>query len=485
VDSLSAARLHFMGYERETSPFMDGLAAESVVFAHAFAPSNVTPRSVAATMTGLHYSHIHRDLFDQRLPFELTTLAEWFQAHGFRTTGFNTNPHLTASTGFAQGFDAYTDVPSLDAPKVTLEGLRAEVARSYAPTASREFVYIHTMDVHHPYLPPAPHDSLFAPEPYRGAAVVAGDLRRPNGELVFGNLPWFAQSQDVREEDVAYLSSQLDGAIHYTDNELPALLAALRFDPTTDLLLVSADHGDQVFEHGYWLHGRTLLPEEIQVPLIVRWDGFPPHTIDAAVGLVDWFPTFAELFSFAPPQGLVGRSLLAALRGEELREVNPVWRAFASEQIRPRPDEVRHGPQLLVGAKTRATLVEPSKPLVLGARPLEPEATHLLTLEYRLSRGALEVALVRGGRGGVLFEHRILRAEEGWHELRAKVRPPVEHVKLRLRATGRVEIRSPALRRLDLPELAIVPWSSAVEVEDAPPLPEEKKAALRALGYGD
>lgn len=324
IDSLSAERLHFMGYPRETSPWLDEFARESVVFEWAFSPSNVTPRSVASYLTGRYYSQLHRNLYDHRLPGEFTTLAEWFQANGFHTTGFNTNPFVVARKGYGQGFDTFHDLLPSGAPKATLEELVAEVRLLYTAGADREFIYVHTMDVHHPYRPPAPHGSAFAPPEYTGTAVVEGDLYTPEGKLVFANLPYFAESQDVDDEDIEYLLSQYEGAVHYTDRELSALLDALRYDPKNDLLLISADHGEQIFEHGYWLHGITMMPQEIHVPLLVRWDGFPASMVQTPVSLVDFFPTFAELFSLEPPQGLVGQSLLPALRGAPLAE-RPVY----------------------------------------------------------------------------------------------------------------------------------------------------------------
>ena len=180
------------------------------------------------------------------------------------------------------------------------------------------------MDVHHPYRPPAEHHAPFDRGPYSGSAVVRGHLKKPDGKRVFSNLPWFQASQRVATADIEQLLSLHEGAIHYTDALLPELLAALDFDPARDLLVISADHGEQFFEHGYLAHGRTLMPGEIHIPLLVRWDGFTARRVATPVGLVDWFPTFADLYGERAPDGLSGRSLLPALRGDSLPE-RPVY----------------------------------------------------------------------------------------------------------------------------------------------------------------
>ena len=570
IDSLSAQRLGFMGYSSPTSPRLDALAAESVVFENAYAPSNVTPRSVAASMTGRHYSQIQRDLYEQRLPPDFTTLAEWFQERGFRTTGFNTNPLLRAGTGFEQGFDAYHDLLPEERTKATLEELIAAVRESYRPTGGREFLYLHTMDVHHPYLPPDAHRQLFERAGYAGTAVKDGNLLRPNGSLVFGNLPYFRETQRVTTADIDHLLSLYEGAIHYTDRFLPDLLDALRYDSASDLLLLSADHGEQFFEHGYWLHGRTLMPEEIHVPLLVRWDGFPRHAISTPVSLVDWFPTFAELFGAAAPEGLAGRSLLPGLAGDRLasepvyseghiydangaavvadghlywlctdntkltpwlewpysealcdlesdppcqndlladssdnadaaeharlgdrlntvlREINPVWRNFSRQAVRPPDAGVPHGPQLLEHAPPSVSLAAAAPDLVLRASLDEPNDFHLLTLEYRLSSGEMHVALEDAAAGGVLYRHRVLYPSRQWRTLRARLRPGAPELTLRVgaEAGGEVELRSAELHHLIIPEIPIYVWPDAARLrETKAPLSPDEVERLRALGY--
>ena len=570
IDALSAKHLHVRGYERETSPFLDSLAAQSVDFALAIAPSNVTPRSVGAYMTGRYFSHLQRDLRSLVLPSGFPTLAEWLREHGFRTVAFNENPLITERKGFARGFDLYVDLLPSGSPKADLDALIAAVERSYAPSAGREFVYVHTMDAHNPYLPPPPYDSMFVERPYRGRAVSKGNLLTRGGEFIFSNLPGFPGALGVSPEDVAFLRSQYDGAIRYTDAKLASLLAALHFDPDSDLLILSADHGEQLFEHGYWLHGRTLLPEEIEVPLLARYAGFAPRVVRQPVSLTDWIPTLAELFGFEPPPDQVGQSLLPVLRGGEaperavysgghphvawgaavvwrgylywlcadrsqlepwaewpydeflcdlsrdpgcstdlsasrselaaemnakLRQLNPIWREFESERVRPPEGPVERGPDRLSAAWRQALLeregeeeltLTPGTALLLQAHVHEPGHRYMLALDFRLRAGALALELRSARTGKVLWHQKRRYASDSWRSVRAALYPEDGDVVLALRLDegGDASVRSPGIWRVRVPELAVVPWEDAVATPTSARAPDAaEQQRLRALGY--
>lgn len=314
VDSLRADHLHSTGYDRQTSPWIDKMVPSSAVFESAYSPSNSTAFSVAATMAGRHYSLMDHDSHPPHIPADVVTLPSIFQNGGFRTFGWIANPVLIANgnAGFARGFDEWHKIIPKSAPKPTIDEVAEYVKRNYEQTEGTEFHYVHTMDVHEPYVPPMPFDRLW-PEHANTGAVNYGTMRQVDGRYVVSNLPYHSEGHGVRDTDIAFLTTQYDGAIRYTDTQLPALLNAIGYDPKTDLLILSADHGEQLFEHDFWGHGKSLYPGEINVPLLIRGPGITPGRYAQPVSLIDLFPTLCALFRLEPPDGIPGVSLLPTL----------------------------------------------------------------------------------------------------------------------------------------------------------------------------
>ncbi len=314
VDSLRADRLHFAGYERKSSPWIDELVHSSAVFDSAFSPSNSTGFSVAATMAGRHYSLLDHASHPPHIPGEFNTLPSVLQTDGFRTFGWITNAVLISNghRGYTRGFDEWHKIIPKSAPKPTIDEAIEYITQNYEPTEGPEFHYVHTMDVHEPYVPPMPFDRLW-PEHENTGAVNYGTMRQADGRFVLSDLPYHSEGHHVRDSDIAFLETQYDGTVRYTDTRLPALLSALGYDRHKDLLILSADHGEQLFEHDFWGHGKSLYPEEINVPLLIRGPGIVPGRYAEPVSLIDIFPTLCELFRLESPDSILGVSLLSTL----------------------------------------------------------------------------------------------------------------------------------------------------------------------------
>ena len=315
IDSLRADHLDYMGYERDTSPWLDVFAEQCANFRLAIAPSNVTRRSVAAYMTGKFGCKLMFQDPPLYLPLAETTLSELFGNAGYHSLAWVTPPKLVKGFGFEQGFDEYHVLLPKSAPKATIDEIIDHIRVNYTPGRGKEFIYVHTMDVHLPYRPPIPYDRLYA-LPYGRPVVREGAIYDGRGNYAHCNLPYFAVTQDVQQIDIDFVESQYDGAIRYTDEKLPELLEVLRYDPDSDLIVITADHGEQFFEHGYWGHSHLLFPEEIHVPLLVRYPGFVPGPRQGVVSLMDLWPTFADLLGAPHRSGLAGVSLVDVLRGK-------------------------------------------------------------------------------------------------------------------------------------------------------------------------
>ncbi len=330
VDSLRADHLGMHGYDRDTSPWLDALAERSVNFDWALSPSNETLVSVAAYFGGQPVSTMQPDGGPVQLPETVQTLAERLREEGFHTRALTANPKILPRIGYAQGFDDYRILTSPGVVKSSIDEMIEDLRASYRPTGGREFLYLHTMDVHHPYRPPVPFGGMFV-GPYDGKHTREGSLVESDGvTLARSTHEYWSESHDIQPRDVEFLIGLYDGAIRYTDSRLPELLAALEWDPKRDVLIVTADHGEHFFEMGWWTHFATLTPMEIRVPLILNYDGFKARRVQQPVGLIDLYPTILDLFGLAANTPLDGKSLVPALREER----DPAGEAYAETQPR-------------------------------------------------------------------------------------------------------------------------------------------------------
>lgn len=333
MDALRADRLGYHGHARSTSPNIDALAARGARFRHGYGTYPQTAPSVASLFTSLYPSaHRKTEASGATLAPEIETLAETFRSAGYRTASVATNPHLMPGLGYEQGFEHFVFVKGANPESMSAAELRGlagtelpdypgthtEVRRSQAAfygrgdaanqaaldwldgpgaTADPFLLYLHYMDVHSPYGPPAPYQRMFVEE--------EGRDRYCNG----------VPAVPVAPRDLAFLQSVYDGGIRYLDALVAELLAALaqrgRLENT--LVALVADHGDEFLEHGGLGHGGTLYRELLQVPFLLVGPGIPARDVDAPVSLIDLFPTLCELARVTPPSGLQGRSLVPLL----------------------------------------------------------------------------------------------------------------------------------------------------------------------------
>jgi len=315
VDSLRADRLGSYGYKGKSSPWLDELAAGSVRFDWAISPSNHTIRSVGGYFTGKPYTAIHPNAASIGIPDREDTLAEVLRDAGIRTVGWTSNLNLLAENGYTQGFREYRVLAPPGRAAAYIDDIIEDVRTNYTRSKVREFIYIHTMDVHLPYRPAHPFGVKFM-TPYLGTRVREGALLRDDGSQMFSTAPYWYDDAPLTEEDVTSLRQLYDACVAYTDSRMPRLLEALDWNPKRDVLIISADHGEHLMEMGWWSHFATLTPREIHVPLIVNYAGFDPGVVGEQVSLLDLFPTIVELFGLPAREGLAGTSLTRDLAGD-------------------------------------------------------------------------------------------------------------------------------------------------------------------------
>ncbi len=321
IDTLRADHLGYMGYDRDTSPYLDALSKHAANFRFTIAHGDGTVYSMPAIFTGKFYSQLYQDPpWEAGLLEENITLGELFRDAGFRTLGWSTNPHVSKRTHYDQGFDNFHELWPSGVIYSRIEHVIRAIRQTYRESRGKEFLYVHLMDVHHPYAPPAPFCDLWA-KPYGRKTFRDGSMRAFDGKEAIGLQPYWAESSDVQAADIRQALSQYDGEIRYVNAYFPDLLSALNYRPEEDLLVVTADHGEQFYEHGFIGHNKSTLIEEIHVPLLIRYPGLDARTVETPVGLSDILPTLCDIYGMPVPGGARGRSLLPALRGETLAAV--------------------------------------------------------------------------------------------------------------------------------------------------------------------
>lgn len=315
IDTLRADHLGCYGASRPTSPHIDALAAESVLFEQMQSVSSSTAPAHMTMMTGvLPAVHLIRNEADHGLSDGIPTLAEALRARGFATAAFAGGGYVNEALGFARGFDVF---------ETRLEPLPRKLERVDEWLSSLDprqpvFLFVHTYDVHAPYLPTAEHD-IFSDPAYAGVLRARTDiLRRRVDEgrvALLGQLTelFWHEHKAFDEADIRHLVDLYDGAIHQVDAAVARLLALVdeRLDLDATTFVLTSDHGEAFKEHGSFEH-RQIHQQELSIPLIVRPPGGLPGGLRVATpaSLVDLTPTLLDLLGEDVPDHMQGRSLL-------------------------------------------------------------------------------------------------------------------------------------------------------------------------------
>lgn len=321
---------------------LETVSDDATSFTEAYSCAPSTPSSFPAILTGtqpLLYGGY--EYLDDRRPFLARTLSE----AGFRTVGFHSNPHLGANRNYDTGFDVFNDsaegsdavatvkdrVERVLDPDSRLYSILRRVwhrfsmatdssAYAKAPTITDNardwfdtrwdgeepfFMWLHYMDVHYPFMPPA--------------EFVDGTMP-PSGRVAELNRVMQEAPDELTEADVEDLLELYRGEIRFTDHHIDRLLRTLGDHGILDetAVVVTADHGEAFGEHGRFGHHPYLYDELVHVPLYIRLPGTESSEVDTHVSLLDLPPTVCELLGVDPDAAMQGRSLLPAIRGDPL-----------------------------------------------------------------------------------------------------------------------------------------------------------------------
>jgi arylsulfatase A-like enzyme len=316
IDSLRADHLGAYGYARDTSPTMDALARDGVLFRNSSSTSSWTLPAHMSLLTGRSLLGHGVVSDDRSLPASVGTVAETFQKAGYETHAIVSAPYVHSRYGFARGFDDYDDrtiyfetnedsYRSVTAPRLI------EAANEYLGRAREKpfFLFLHFWDVHYDYAPGAPYDRMFDPD-YTGA--------------VDGNNFYFdpAIRAGMNQRDLDHLLALYDGEIRLVDDHIAKLRAELARLGVADrtVFAIVADHGDEFFEHGNKGHHRTLYEEVIRTPFVLHVPGARPNrpVVTQEISLPDVGPTLLGLAGAGRLAGAEGRDFSGLYTGAPL-----------------------------------------------------------------------------------------------------------------------------------------------------------------------
>ncbi|MFC1486003.1 sulfatase [Candidatus Latescibacterota bacterium] len=445
MDTARQDRFSCYGYPRETTPNIDRIAAEGTLFRRAIASSPWTVPTHASMFTGV-YPSLHGSIgYTPHLDGAYPLIAEILREAGYETVGFSNNPFISETFGFTWGFEAFQE------PRVTLQRNNQETGdkgSAYTNNLVRDwlgrrrddrpfFLFINYLEPHQPLT--ELHDSYlraFTNEPDLSATIE--QLREENvltyNYVNAGRVTWTMRHVEL-------LNAFYDANMRYLDMRVGELVSLIRERDILDetLLIITSDHGENLFDHNMVDHMFCVYNTLINIPLIVRLPGtFQPGTrVDGLVQDIDIIPTIAELagLTWDGRENLQGTSLL-----------KPPTRQFAISEYCP-----------FIMNMINVFLNSPKR-------------------EFELHRlGSLKKAVVTA-------DYKYIWHSFGFHELYAALDDPDEKNNLIDREPGKADELNSMLRDW----LAALPERPARQTPPQAPgiqLTPERERQLRDLGY--
>lgn len=391
IDTLRADHLGCYGYEKDTSPHLDALAEEGVVFENFFAPCSLTKPSHVSMLTSL-YPLTHSILTNHEaysFSENIVPIAQILRESGFKTAGFSGGGSVSEIDGFARGFDMWSEVPFIAShlPHV-YKWLKANRKEPF-------FLFFHFYDVHAPYVFRDKFKNMYRDLDYYSALlsrtkkILAAEklslqyfktltLQEKFSLLVsrliqkFKRQPEEGVAEAARKEilsslhkwrtipeyskHIQLLVDSYDAGIKYTDHNLGEFFSFLKSSGLwkNTLLIVTSDHGEEFMEHNLLTHGGNLYDTLIHIPLIIKMPGSSEliaKRIDGLSDIVDIMPTVLDILNINFKEQMQGQSLLPIMQGRQKNIKNKIYASLdtaKSQELRlvrtERWKYITHGP---------------------------------------------------------------------------------------------------------------------------------------------
>lgn len=306
IDALRPDHMGSYGYPEPTTPELDKLAVQSTRYTRAYANAPWTRPSTASFLTGLNASRHQTQTNKEKLPEDVTTLAQRLKKAGWTTAGFVANGNGGSLAKLQKGFDVFRDPTNAYTKKKrgkTYNGLPTGhflVNRALKwldkSKADKIFMFLFLVDPHDPYGAPQRLEKQF--------------LKGYTGKIT--RTPLWEYKNNYPPERRKAIVAVYDAGIRYGDEAMGSLFNGLKerklYDQAT--LMISADHGEGMGEHGFYMHAHQFWDEVVKVPLLVKGPGFKQGHVDHRLTQsIDVTKTLAQLGA-ADTSGMPGYGLL-------------------------------------------------------------------------------------------------------------------------------------------------------------------------------
>jgi len=359
------------GEKHATTPFLSKLASQGITFSNVFSAAPWTVPSMYSIITSL-YSKEHgivggivggrkkKGGGQQVLPDEANTLPELMRSAGYTTFGVCTNHHMNSKFGFAQGFDYFSggDFLFLPFPNLVVNAYARKIKES-----PKYFFWLHYFDPHFPYIAQSPWFGKWNDSKYRTqydltqeivlqyyrsiTGLELSDPIAPNhAKLLTQTIRRVSINQSLFEPAIYYAKPSPDddymkclraaykSNLRQTDEAMKEALETIGVDDNT-LLIITADHGEEFFDHGKFGHrtNNSVFQELIKVPLVIRLPGkkHAGKIINTPVSTLDILPTIMELTDQKVPSDISGVSLVPLIEGKTIAP-RPLFSEYSGAQ---------------------------------------------------------------------------------------------------------------------------------------------------------
>jgi len=317
LDTLRPDHLKCYGYSRETSPNLDKLAEDGVLFQNTFSTTSWTLPGHTSMLTSLN-CHRHQVYYpDQKMRDDIQTVADFLRINEFYTSGFSGGGYLSEKYGFSRGFDRYYGIRLYGDKSIRedeSELLNKLVVNWVDENQDKKFfLFLHTYQPHDPYANPSKIGKTFLQNDAKWRKIKMVDIFK-NGNRYKTHLS---------KKDTQNIVDLYDGEIKYTDDTFVGpLINKLKQENIYDksLIIVTSDHGEEFYDHESWLHDHTVYNEAIKIPLIIKFPNslYKGKKIDQFVRVTDIIPTILDYLKVkSNDEYFDGKSLIPLIEGKE------------------------------------------------------------------------------------------------------------------------------------------------------------------------